>query len=97
MLQREVVKNRDMQQVQQSMTECPVYAVDEVYDKIEDRRKKAVAANLGADKIKQHDVGCHDESSDTGSEEVNSESEVAKDSHKVMEDARNTELDQEKE
>ena len=51
MLQREVVKNRGMQQVQQSMTESPVYEVDEVYDKIEDRSKKAVAANLGADKV----------------------------------------------
>ena len=45
MLQREVVQNRDVQQVQQSMTEGPIYEVDEVCDKIEDRRKKAVAAN----------------------------------------------------
>ena len=37
-----------------------MYEVDEVYDKIEDRRKKAVAANLGADKAKQHDVGYHE-------------------------------------
>ena len=28
------------------MTEGPVYEVDKVYDKIVDRRKKAVAANL---------------------------------------------------
>ena len=76
MLQREVVKDRDIQQVQQSMTEGPVYEVDKVYDKIEDRRKKAVAANLGVDKVKQHDMGCHDKSSDTGSEEVKGESEV---------------------
>ena len=90
MLQGEVVKNRELQQVQQLMTEGPVYEVDEVYDKIEDRRKKAVAANLGADKVKQHDVGCHEESSDTGSEEVNSESDVAKDSHNVMKDTKST-------
>ena len=40
------------------------------------------------EKVKQHDVqGC----SDTGSEELmNSESEVAKDSHKDMEDTRST-------
>ena len=75
MLQMEVVKNRYIQQVQQSMMESPVYAVDEVYDKIEARREKSVAANLGTDKVKQHDVGCHDESSDAGSEEVNNESE----------------------
>ena len=31
MLQREVVKNRGMQQAQQLMTEGPVYEVDEVY------------------------------------------------------------------
>ena len=67
------------------MTEGPVYEVDKVYDKIKDRRKKAVAANLVADKVKQHDVGCHEESSGTESEEVNSESEVAKDNPKVME------------
>ena len=67
-----------------------MYEVDKVYDKIEDRRKKAVAANLGADKVKQCDVGCHEESSDTGSEEVNSEPEVAKDSHQLMEDTRST-------
>ena len=42
-----------------------MYEGDKVYDKIEDRRKKVVAANLGADKVKQHDVGCHDESSDS--------------------------------
>ena len=67
-----------------------MHEVDEVYDKIEDRRKKAVAANLGADKFEQPDVGYHEESSDTGSEEVNSESEVAKDSHKVMENTRSS-------
>ena len=33
------------------MTEGPVYRVVEVYNKLEDRRKKAVAANLGADKV----------------------------------------------
>ena len=32
-------------------------------------------------------MGCHEEA---GSEEVNSESEVAKGSHKVMEDTRST-------
>ena len=55
------------------MMEGPVYEVDKVYDTIQDRRKKAVAANLGSDKVKQHDVGCHEVSSDTGSEEVNGE------------------------
>ena len=67
-----------------------MHEVDKVYDKIEDRRKKAVAVNLGADKVKQYDVGYHEESSNTESEEVNSEYEVAKDSHKVMEHTRST-------
>ena len=88
MLQMEVVKNRDMQQAQQSLTEGPVCEVDEVYDKLEDRRKKAVAAKLGLNKVEQHDVGCHEESSDTGTEGVNSEAEVAKDNHQIMMDTR---------
>ena len=40
MLQREIVKNRDMQQIQQSMTEGPVCEFDGVHDKIEAKRKK---------------------------------------------------------
>ena len=72
------------------MTEGPVYEVDEVYDKIEDRRKKTVAAKLGADKVKQCDVGCHKGSSDTGTKEMNSKTEVAKDNHKFMEDPSST-------
>ena len=41
--------NRGTQQVQQSMTEGPVHEFDVVYRKVVDRRKKAVAAKLGAD------------------------------------------------
>ena len=78
-----------MQQVQQSMTEYLVCEVDEVYDKLEDRRKKAAEAKLGECKVKQHDVRCHEESSDTGTEEVNSEAEVAKDNYQVKEDTSN--------
>ena len=50
MLRREVIKNRDMRQ--QLITEGPVYEFDKVYDKTEERRKKAVAAKLDADKVK---------------------------------------------
>ena len=31
-------------------------------------------------------MGCHEESGATGTEEVSSEAEVAKDNHKIMED-----------
>ena len=41
-----------MQQVKQSITEGLVYEFDEFYDKIEDRRKKAVAAKLGTVKVR---------------------------------------------
>ena len=82
--------NRDTQRVQQSMTEGPMYEFNEVYDE-QWTEEKAVTAKLGADKVKQCDVGCHEESSDTGTEEVNSEVEVAKDNHKVMEDSSGTE------
>ena len=43
----EIVENRAMQQVQQSMTEGPVCEVDEVYDTMEDRSKKAVKTGCG--------------------------------------------------
>ena len=59
------------------MTEYLVCEVAEVYDKLEDRRKKAAEAKLGEFKVKQHDMRCHEESSDTGTEEMNSEAEVA--------------------
>ena len=63
MSQREAVKNRDTQQVQQLMTEGPLYEFDEVYDKIEDRRKQAIAAKLGADKVKPKYLYHHAEES----------------------------------
>ena len=41
--------------------------------------------------VKQCDVGCHEESSNTWTEEVISKAEAAKDNHKVMEDPSSTE------
>ena len=58
-----------MQQVQQSMMEGPVYEVDKTKQRT-GGRIKAVAANLGVDEVKQHDVGCHEESSGTGTQGV---------------------------
>ena len=50
-LQREAVKKRDTQQVLQLMTEGPaVHEFGEVYDKIENGRKKTIEAKLGTDK-----------------------------------------------
>ena len=54
MLQRKAVKKRDMQQVQQSMTEGPaVHEFDEVYESMTRYRgqeEEAVTAKLGMDK-----------------------------------------------
>ena len=33
-------------------------------------------------------MGCHEENGDTGTEEVNSDAEVARDDHQVIEDTR---------
>ena len=51
MLQKEVTQKRDAKQVQQAMMEDPtVCEFDEVYDRIEEGRKMAVAAKLGKNK-----------------------------------------------
>ena len=67
MLQREADKKWDTKQVQQAMTEdTTVYEFDEVYDWIEEWRKKAVTAELGTDKNKLKFITSQKEAAEQG-------------------------------